>query len=86
MVEKYGAPWYFIHRVDLHSELKRLAQQSTSDSEGATIRLSSEVLSVDHVTGKLSLADGSTETTDLIVAADGVHVSVHLPDAVDIAN
>ncbi|GKT44440.1 FAD-dependent monooxygenase OpS4 [Colletotrichum spaethianum] len=25
--ERYGAPWYFAHRVDLHEELKRLATE-----------------------------------------------------------
>ncbi|KAK8096636.1 hypothetical protein PG999_012580 [Apiospora kogelbergensis] len=26
---KYGAPWFFAHRVDLHEELRRLATQAT---------------------------------------------------------
>ncbi|KXH38033.1 FAD dependent oxidoreductase [Colletotrichum simmondsii] len=26
--ERYGAPWYFAHRVDLHEELKRLATEA----------------------------------------------------------
>ena len=76
LVDRYGAPWYFLHRVDLHSELKRLAQQPTTHSDGAVIHLSSEVSSVDHVMGKIIFTDGKTVTKDLIVAADGVHVSL----------
>lgn len=32
--ERYGAPWYFAHRVDLHEELKRLATESEGGVNG----------------------------------------------------
>ena len=72
MVRKYGAPWYLCHRVDLHTELKRLATEPTC---GAKINLSSEVVDVDCEKGTLTLANGSVHRKDLIIAADGVHVS-----------
>ncbi|GKT50058.1 FAD-dependent monooxygenase OpS4 [Colletotrichum spaethianum] len=31
IADKYGSPWYFAHRVDLHQELKRMA---TTDDGG----------------------------------------------------
>ncbi|KAL0940404.1 salicylate hydroxylase [Colletotrichum truncatum] len=32
--ERYGAPWYFAHRVDLHEELKRLATEPEEQGTG----------------------------------------------------
>src|SRR5205085_9999150 len=75
LVPKYGAQWYFFHRVDLHNELKRLATEPTCGAQAAKINLSSEVVDVDCEAGTLTLANGSTHQKDLIVAADGVHVS-----------
>jgi 2-polyprenyl-6-methoxyphenol hydroxylase-like FAD-dependent oxidoreductase len=75
MVPKYGAPWYLSHRVDVHTELKRLATEPIYGSRTAKITLSSEVVDVDREKGTLTLANGSVHQKDLIVAADGVHVS-----------
>ena len=58
-----------MHRVDLHTELKRLAQQY------ATIHLSSEIIHANCESGEIGLADGTTVIKDLIIAADGIHVS-----------
>lgn len=66
--DRFGAPWYFLHRVDLHSGLKDLAMEA-----GVAIRLASEVTSMDCETGTITLANGNTVTKDLIIAADGVH-------------
>ena len=76
MVPKYGAPWYLYHRIDLHTELKRLATAPTCGSQQAKINLSSEVVDVDCEKGTLTLANGSVHRKDLIIAADGVHVSL----------
>jgi salicylate hydroxylase len=72
LASRYGSPWYFIHRVDLHTELRRLAQKLE-----VKIRLGSEVKHVDAGTGVLTLASGQIIRKDLIVAADGVHVSTN---------
>ena len=69
---RFGAPWYFVHRVDLHNELKLLARTA-----GAQIRLGSEVQHVDCEDGTLTTRDGQVHQKDLIVAADGLHVRVH---------
>ena len=43
ITEKFGSPWYFAHRVDLHEELKRLATASEGEGKPATVHLKSEV-------------------------------------------
>lgn len=72
--EKFGAEFYFMHRVDLHTELRRLAEEPDSETSPVKITLSSEVIDVDIDTAELTLHDGSKHRKDLIVAADGVHV------------
>ena len=43
MVAKYGAPFYFAHRVDLHNELKHLATAEDGIGKPAEILLKTEV-------------------------------------------
>jgi salicylate hydroxylase len=71
---KYGAKGHFFHRVDLHSELKRLAENPDSSPgfRAARIRLSAEVVDIDCEAGMLELADGQVFRKDIIVIADGV--------------
>ena len=75
--EKYGAPFMAVHRVDLHTELLRLALQ---DGEGkgkglepATLKLGAPVAGIDTQAGVIELEDGSKHGADLVVAADGLH-------------
>jgi salicylate hydroxylase len=70
----YGAPLYTFHRVDLHNELRRLAQEPAAGIKGAKIRLACEVVEVDFEAGAITLANGTVHKRDLIIAADGVHV------------
>jgi salicylate hydroxylase len=74
-VKTYGAPWYLAHRVDLHTELRRLA--TTPDAPGfpVDIILQSEVVGFNAKNGSVTLADGSIHRADLVVAADGVHTT-----------
>jgi salicylate hydroxylase len=73
--ERYGSPWYFLHRADLHGELRRLAVQQDGLTDPVKINLGAEVVESDVDTGMLTLSDGTIICKDLIVAADGVHVS-----------
>lgn len=43
--KKFGAPFYFAHRVDLHEELKRMAADSSVPGVPVNIHLKSGVLS-----------------------------------------
>ncbi|KAJ5028981.1 hypothetical protein J3E73DRAFT_388494 [Bipolaris maydis] len=69
---RYGAPWYFSHRVDLHRELKRLALQKKERSRGASLN-SATVTYADCENGILTFADGTAIRKDVIIGADGVH-------------
>ena len=73
--EVYGAPWLLAHRVDLHSELQRLATAQEGPGIPADIVLNSKVVGYDASEGYVTLANGSVHGADLIVAADGVHTS-----------
>lgn len=72
---KYGAKGHFLHRVDLHTGLKELAQKSGSGPgfRPARIMLSAEVVDVDCEAGIIELADGRIFQKDVVVIADGVH-------------
>ncbi|KAJ0375007.1 hypothetical protein COL26b_006722 [Colletotrichum chrysophilum] len=86
--ERYGAPWYFAHRVDLHEELKRLATEVVESGNGtngvnghakggfgmpANVHLQSEVVKYDPEGASITLASGEVVTGDVVIAADGVH-------------
>jgi salicylate hydroxylase len=70
----YGASFFFAHRVDLHSELQRLA---TAKGRGSPVEilLRSEVVDYAADQGSVTLSDGSVHRADLIIAADGVHTT-----------
>ncbi|KAL2867850.1 putative salicylate hydroxylase [Aspergillus lucknowensis] len=72
--QTYGASFFFAHRVDLHSELRRLA---TAPGPGVPVEIAlrSEVVGYDTEEGSVTLSDGSLHHADLIVAADGVHTA-----------
>lgn len=65
-------PWYLLHRVDLHSGIRKLAV----DTHKIPLHLSSQVVEADCETGQITLEDGTTIQKDLIIAADGIHVSL----------
>ncbi|RDW82364.1 hypothetical protein BP6252_03476 [Coleophoma cylindrospora] len=73
MEGKFGAPFYFAHRVDLHSELKHLATREEGGvGKPAVIELRKDVVGYD-ADGTVMLADGSSMKADLVVGADGLH-------------
>ncbi|OBT55583.1 hypothetical protein VE04_03595 [Pseudogymnoascus sp. 24MN13] len=71
--EKFGAPWWWCHRVDLHEALKVLALGEKGEGKPAVVHLKKEVVSYDAEAGSVTFADGSVASGDLVVAADGVH-------------
>jgi salicylate hydroxylase len=64
--EDFGAPFYTVHRVDLHEELMRL-------TSGLEIRLATKVVGTNGDLTAVKLEDGSEHHADLIIAADGLH-------------
>ena len=78
-----------LHRVDLHNELRRLAELPVAEfGEGygppAKIWLNSEVtFETDIESGVICLKSGEKLKKDLIIAADGVHVGFPLNSKLD---
>ena len=73
--QDFGFPYYLYHRVDLHSGLKDLALDSTSGRNKTNLHLSSEVVEIEYNSGTLTMKDGTRVVKDLLIVADGVHVS-----------
>lgn len=77
--EKYGHPFSFFHRADIHTALLRSVQQLAPN----VIRLNSRCQSIDLSGGRpeVVLQNGSRVAGDLVVGADGVHSRVRIPIA-----
>lgn len=74
-VSRYGAPYYQIHRGDLHGLL--LAVVRTRLGEGAVqAGRGVEDFQQNEAGVKVHFADGETETFDLLIGADGIHSKV----------
>jgi salicylate hydroxylase len=65
--ERYGAPYWVVHRADLHGAMVRLAGE-----RGVEIQTACHVVGYEEVGGAVTLADGRTVAADLVVAADGI--------------
>lgn len=71
--QAFGASAWAVHRIDLHSELFRLATEGEiNGSPPAILRLHSRVVDASPK-GSITLSDGSTHYGDLVIAADGLH-------------
>jgi salicylate hydroxylase len=70
--ERYGAPYYVIHRAHFHEVLHDRAVEL-----GVPVELNWRVVQYDLEAGSLTRKDGSTIHADLIVAADGKQLSPH---------
>ena len=62
-----------VHRVDLHTELLRLASMDDGNIPKVELYLASAVVGASAEEGSIELADGTIHKADLIVAADGLH-------------
>lgn len=76
---EFGAPYYTIHRADLHALLAGLLPPGTVRTGHRLKRFSDDGHAV-----RLEFADGATEEADVLIGADGVHSAVrrtlHGPD------
>lgn len=72
-------PWQFIHRADLHNGLKQAVTATSGKGKPITINLNSKVLSVDLEAATLTLENGKIYHGDVVIGADGIHVSFSLP-------
>ncbi len=72
-VERYGAPYYHIHRGDL---IKMLVS-AVAEEPAIALRLSSEVTDFDQDASGVRLVAGEHEQrVDLLIGADGIHSAV----------
>ncbi|ORY60964.1 uncharacterized protein BCR38DRAFT_443046 [Pseudomassariella vexata] len=66
--QDYQAPYLVVHRAVLHSILHSHALKA-----GVEVRTNSRVTEYGFETATVTLADGTTRTADLIIAADGIN-------------
>ena len=69
---RWQHPWLLAHRVDLHSELKRVAVSEDRPGIPAVLRTASRVASV-STKGTVTLESGEVLEADVVIGADGVH-------------
>ena len=65
--EKYGAPYWVMHRAHFHDSMHRLALDL-----GVEVKIASKVEHYEPEVGRIVLENGATYDADLIVASDGV--------------
>jgi salicylate hydroxylase len=71
----FAYPWQLCHRIDLHNALKEIATREKGEGKPVVIHLQSKVAAVDVEKTTITLRDGKVVESDLIIGADGVHVS-----------
>jgi salicylate hydroxylase len=73
-VERYGAPYLFVHRGDLHRALADALRREKADA----LRLGATCVGVEQSadTATLLLGDGRAAQGRLLIGADGVHSAV----------
>ncbi|KAI1387803.1 FAD binding domain protein [Hypoxylon trugodes] len=67
ILERYGAPFWDVHRADLQEALVRRAT-----SLGVEFRLGADVQNIDFQRATVTTSDGQTVQGDLILGADGL--------------
>lgn len=72
--ERYGAPYFHIHRGDLHAVLASAFQSAAPDSVHLGARVTGFNETSDGV--RLELADGRAFEGDLLVGADGIRSAI----------
>jgi salicylate hydroxylase len=66
--DRYGAPYYTVHRAHLHQGLLELLPANTVHLDRPCIGVTEDA---DEV--RLLFADGTTTTADVVIGADGIH-------------
>lgn len=73
--KQWQHPWHLVHRVRLHEELKRRATSRDGPGVPAELQTCSRVVHVDPESAMVWLESGDKIQGDLVIGADGVHVS-----------
>jgi len=70
--DRYGAPYYFVHRADLINALARAVDKHPN----ITLKMNTKVIEYDFESPALKTADGQWHKGDLIICADGIKSAV----------
>jgi salicylate hydroxylase len=70
-VQRYGAPYYAVHRADLQDELIKAVRREKADAIHLGARCAGFTESAHEVTVRFD--DGTTRTADILIGADGIH-------------
>lgn len=65
--ERYGAPYWVVHRADFHGAMVECAMRN-----GVRIEVGCHVVGYEEAVPSVRLADGRSISADLVVAADGI--------------
>lgn len=65
--EKYGAPYWVVHRAHFHEAMYRLAKDL-----GVEVKIASKVEHYQADAGRIVLDNGESHDADIVIAADGV--------------
>jgi 2-polyprenyl-6-methoxyphenol hydroxylase-like FAD-dependent oxidoreductase len=68
-------PWQLVHRVHLHEELKRRATSPEGEGLPVVLKTCSRVIDADASAAVAILENGERVQGDVLIGADGVHVS-----------
>lgn len=76
-LEMWQHPWQLVQASRLRQKLRDVVASNSSDAHPLTLHKSAtlQVASADPETGRVLLADGTAIEADVVVAADGIHVS-----------
>jgi len=79
--DRYGAPYYTLHRADL----QRVLLGALADTRGVMLRLGRHCVGVSErpQAAVLHFADGASVEADVVIGADGIHSSVRAALASD---
>jgi salicylate hydroxylase len=72
VTEKYGDPWWYFSRADIHKELKRTALSPNGLGNPTHLETGAKVSTVDAAAGTVTLDDGRVFRGDVIIGADGI--------------
>ncbi|PNS19529.1 Kynurenine 3-monooxygenase [Sphaceloma murrayae] len=72
VTNKYGEPWWYFSRRDVHAEFKRAALSPAGLGSVPELRLGARVVSVDSESGEVTLENGEIVRGDVVIGADGI--------------